>query len=230
MVACVELHIIELIPVHCRRAECTDLPCPDQRIKCLHGFPDGSGRIKAVDDIKVEIVRPESAQCAVNLPGNCLCGKISLVKVNFGGKDNPVARDAVFDCPAQILFTCPMRIGVCRIKKIDSQIQCMTDNRFGLFRIQRLFMKIRRGFSKAHATDTEFRYFNAGFSEFRIFHTRPAHCFSAHLASSAFDIPLTIPPRFHTASGQTFFSTSTVFPIPLPPLVANGIRVFPEKS
>ncbi len=56
------------------------------------------------------------------------------------------------------------------------------------------------------------------------------YCLFAHSASCASERKFTMPPAFHVASGQTFFSTSTVFPIPLPPEVANGITVLPEKS
>ena len=53
---------------------------------------------------------------------------------------------------------------------------------------------------------------------------------AAHLASSLSDIPFIIFPLFQFAFGHTAESTFTVLPIPLPPEVAKGITVLPEKS
>ena len=44
------------------------------------------------------------------------------------------------------------------------------------------------------------------------------------------DASLSIKPFLTSAFGQTERMCSAVFPIPLPPDVANGMTVFPEKS
>ena len=44
------------------------------------------------------------------------------------------------------------------------------------------------------------------------------------------DIPFTILPVCHFAFGLSLLKTSTVLPIPLPPEVANGTIVLPDKS
>ena len=52
----------------------------------------------------------------------------------------------------------------------------------------------------------------------------------AQSASALSDAPFTTFPAFQSAFGQSFLSSSTVLPMPLPPEVAKGTTILPERS
>lgn len=91
----------------------------------------------------------------VDLTRDCLFGKVSFVKVHLGGKNDLVTWDILFNRPSEVFLARSVRIGVCRIKEIDAEFQCVPNDLFGLFGIKCPFMKIRRRLAEAHTANAE---------------------------------------------------------------------------
>ena len=77
------LHPEELIPVHGRRSKGADLAGPHESVERLYGLLDGRFIVKAVDDVEIQIVRAETAQRPVDLPGDGLAGQTPGIKIDF---------------------------------------------------------------------------------------------------------------------------------------------------
>ena len=65
----------------------------------LHGFLNRRVIVKAVDDIQVQIVRPQAFQAAVDLPQNCRFRQAAFVKIHFGDERHLVSGNILFEYP-----------------------------------------------------------------------------------------------------------------------------------
>ena len=83
MIAGAELHIVKLIAIHGRCPQGPHLTGPYQLIQGFHRFLDRRFIVEAVDDVEVEIVRPQPLQTAVNLAKDRLAGQAAVVEIDL---------------------------------------------------------------------------------------------------------------------------------------------------
>ena len=112
-------------------------------------------RVKAVNDIQVQVVRSQAPERTVDLPQDRGPGEVAFVKVHLGGQNHLIPGNIVLEGPSKVLLTGPRRIGVCSVKKIDAEFQGMPDDLFAFLRVQRPCVHLACGVSEAHAADAE---------------------------------------------------------------------------
>ena len=164
VVACGELHIVELVSVHRGSAQRAHFARFDQLVQGFHRFFDGSAVVETVDNVKVEIIRAQTPESAFYFAFYRLCGKRAFIEVHFRRQNHFVARDVALYRSAQIFFACAGGIAVRRIEKVDSQIKRVSDNRFALVGVESPCVHLACGVAEAHAPQTQARYFNAAVS------------------------------------------------------------------
>ena len=72
---------------------------PYQIIEGFHRFLYRRFIVEAVDDVKVEIIRPQPLQTAVNLAKNRLAGQAAVVEIDLRGDDGLVPGDVLLQRP-----------------------------------------------------------------------------------------------------------------------------------
>ena len=164
-----QLHIIKLIPVHGRCTQCPNFSDFHQIVQGFHRFFNWGFVVKPVNDIEIQIICSQTLQCAINFSINGFFRKPPRIKIDFRGKNDFITGNILFQSVSQIMFTCASRIAICRIKKVDTQIQSMFDNRFGFCFIQRPIMH-DSSFSETHTTNTNFGNCNICIPQLCIFH------------------------------------------------------------
>ncbi|SCJ65181.1 Uncharacterised protein [uncultured Ruminococcus sp.] len=80
---------------------------------------------------------------------------MAVVKIDLRRQDDLVPGRVAFDSPAQILFARAGRIAVCRIEKIDAQIQGVLDDSFAVLQIQGPGVHLAGPVTEAHATEAQ---------------------------------------------------------------------------
>lgn len=154
-----KLHVVELIAIHGGGTQGADLSGLHQRIQCLHGFLNGRVKVKAVDDIKVKVIRAQPLQGALNFPGNGPTGEPPLVEIDLRGDYHLVPGHCLFQGAAQIFLTGPGGIAVGGVEEVDAQVQGVTDHFAALFLVQRPVVH-GPGLAEAHAPHAQPGYPN----------------------------------------------------------------------
>ena len=166
------LHILKLAGVHGRGAQRSHLAGLDQIVERFHGLLDWRFIVEPVDDIEVQVVGAQSPERSIDLAMDGLGRKPSLIEVDLGGDDHPVAACMLSKRLSQIFLTGPSRVAVGCIKEGDAQVQCVRNDRVGPFLIQ---CPVMHGawFAEAHAPHADLRYVDARFAQFCVLHLSP---------------------------------------------------------
>ena len=127
-----ELHIVELVAVHGRRAQRPHLAGFHQVVQGLHRLLDGGVVVEAVDDVEVEVVGAEAAQGAVDLPHNGRPGQPPGVEVDLGGDDHLVPGYVLFQGAAEVFLAGARRVAVGGVEEVDAEVEGVTDDLFAL--------------------------------------------------------------------------------------------------
>ena len=95
-----------------------------------------------------------------------------LVEIDLGRKHHLVARDVLFDRCPEVFLARPRRITVCRIEKVDAEVERMPNDLLALCGIERPCVHLARRVAEAHAAEAEPGYFDPAVSECRILHIK----------------------------------------------------------
>ena len=157
------LHILKLAGVHGRGAQRSHLAGLDQIVERFHGLLDWRFIVEPVDDIEVQVVGAQSPERSIDLAMDGLGRKPSLIEVDLGGDDHPVAACMLSKRLSQIFLTGPSRVAVGCIKEGDAQVQCVRNDRVGPFLIQ---CPVVHGawLAEAHASHADLRYVDVRFA------------------------------------------------------------------
>ena len=139
----------------------------------LHRLLHRRAVVEAVDDVKVQVVRTQPPERAVDLAADRLRAQVPFVKVHLGGQHHLVPRDVCADGLAQVLLARARRVGVRRVEEIDAQVERVADDRPALLRVQRPGVHLARRVAKAHAADAQPRNLDARMPQFCVFHKGP---------------------------------------------------------
>ena len=166
------LHILKLAGVHGRGAQRSHLAGLDQIVERFHGLLDWRFIVEPVDDIEVQVVGAQSPERSIDLAMDGLGRKPSLIEVDLGGDDHPVAACMLAKRLSQVLFAGSVRVAVRCIEEGDAQIQCVRNDRVGPFLIQCPVVHGAR-FAEAHASHADLRYVDARFAQLCVLHLSP---------------------------------------------------------
>lgn len=105
-----------------------------------------------MDDVEIQVICSQTPERAVNLSVNCRSGQSAGIKVDLRGNDDLFTLRVLLQGTSQIFLTGAGRIAIRRVKKVDAQIQGVSDNELCGSFIQRSVVHCA-GFSKTHAAN-----------------------------------------------------------------------------
>ena len=132
-----QLHVVELVAVHCGGAYGPHLAAADQGVQGFHGLLDGSAVVETVDLIQVHVIRSQTLQGSVYLPFYCLRAQMPLVEIHFGGYHHVFPSHAQFlKSGSKILLAGAVGVLVGGVEEIDPEVKSMSYDGLGLLGIQ----------------------------------------------------------------------------------------------
>ena len=166
------LQIVELVGVHRARAERAHLARAHELVEGGERLLDGSGRVKAMDDIEVQVVGAQPAQRVVNLAHDRRAGEAAVVVEDLARQDHLVARHSQLAQGApDVLLARAVCVAVGGVDEVDAGIRRRRDH--GARLVVAHGPRARRsGHAKAHAAQTEARDLEARFSQLNAAHVR----------------------------------------------------------
>ncbi len=129
-----------------------------------------------MDLVEVDVIHAEPAQAGVYLAHDRLARQPAAIwprphtPVDLGRDHDLVAVREIPDRPAEDLLAAAERITVRGIEEIDAALKCPLDEGAGLLLAEAPGMVAAIGRAVAHAAETNPRHFEAGATEFHIFH------------------------------------------------------------
>lgn len=171
MVARDDLQVVQLVSIHSAGAERANLALAHQIIERFHGLFHGNVVIEAVNDVKVQVIGAQALERAFDLAFDGVGGKAAFVEVNLASQHDALASDSqIAQGVANVLFARAKAVAVRGIDKVDSGVECAFDDGACVVGSDGPLMKVGAGLAKAHASQAEFRDFNAGMAKGCVLH------------------------------------------------------------
>lgn len=167
-----DLQVVQLVAVHGRGPQRPHRTCTHQCVQCLHRLLDGRAVVEAVDDVQVQVVRPQALQGARDLPLDGLAGQPPLVEVDLGGQDHVLAPDPqVPQGGADELLARAVGVDIGGVDEGHAELKRPLDDRLRGLLVHHPLLEVGEDPPEAHPAEAQAGDADVGVPEGRVLHT-----------------------------------------------------------
>ena len=171
----------ELPRVHRRRADVAHLSRLHHVVQRFQRLLDGRFVVPAMNLVEVHVVGLQALQALVEFEEDGLAreaasvGLVAHHAMDLGRDHHRLAAHVGLQKPAQHRLALAARVDIGGIEEIDAQIECLPQERFGFFFVQRPCLPSRQQFARGratvgHASEADARNFESGMAKIDVFH------------------------------------------------------------